>query len=1069
MTKFFREIWELGYWAFFRPSKLKKRLNTWSPQKNRHTWFWDILFFSISWRFASQCFFLMILLNIPLVILLSINKTFLDWVLLAISFSSSYILMLVLFPLGLIVPLILLLAYGTNSVGLNQSLQAGVKVFSTDSLPTSQMFAGVLVGLLLMAFVNEFVNASTNKGNSGLNVYVYIFGSSFSFLIGTWLSTGSITLAMLCSFGMACFSYLLSLRLSFPNVNLEDLSFSSGISASALVSIIVSIPISVSVSNIVSSGLSDKWFSVIISSLFGITSGCFAGISAACITIYLAETFENENVPDRLVNKFIERFKSISVILLSFVVAVLVTIAIAPNVANRIPNKLARVFIGGLVSSLSGVLAHILISSSSSVDSSKAMLRTIQVGLFAIVAGGFVSGIASASMVGVVESFFALPLSTFCIVSALISFSCSYCLDGKLGWWIGLIIAGLGFENFGQSALLSLPVAIIFYYRIVPEYFLFSLISIVCFLRNPGKRQRGSWSSSSFNQWMQRLPPFSNEFLWFPLPRHERLLIRLFQIDRHLGLKVFQEMQVSSMPGLLSTVRAALPQIVADYLSTFWDASCFLQLTHEFVGSDSEKVLEILLPNFYSKPFDFEWAAQNYGKELSTVIPLLQDVSKNTSAALQPDNAALKRKGLQNVSQGIEISLSKLLTFDFRLQSIHRWESVLLHWRDIIEYELKQQRKLSKDEFWEELLNPFQYGNPLRRTNQATLFKGRKIFAERIVRILLDKSRPTIVLHGPRRCGKTSFLNNLPSLLPSQWIPVFIDAQSSATTTDEAAFCQTLVRAIIRDGQIQGVTWPQSPTRQNFLAAPYLTLENWLQDAFHELHTKGDEKRLLLAIDEFEKIGAALDTGKLSLALFDELRSLIQHWDQLGFVFSGVQTLEELGPNWSSYFISVVPVEMLYLKRDEASELLTDPAPSFALQYAPGLIDTILDLTQCHPNLLQLIGSALVTEANERHTDTATAEMLQSSIPRVFTLGGSYFNNVWKEFTGDMRKPAEVKEGQFILKALANGVQPASPDALGRAALRHMKRYHLIKQVRGQYEFDIPLIQRWVKERATLE
>jgi hypothetical protein len=43
----------------------------------------------------------------------------------------------------------------------------------------------------------------------------------------------------------------------------------------------------------------------------------------------------------------------------------------------------------------------------------------------------------------------------------------------------------------------------------------------------------------------------------------------------------------------------------------------------------------------------------------------------------------------------------------------------------------------------------------------------------------------------------------------------------------------------------------------------------------------------------FEKIGSAIKDERISDRLFDQLRSMIQHSDRLGFLFSGVQTLEE--------------------------------------------------------------------------------------------------------------------------------------------------------------------------------
>jgi hypothetical protein len=224
------------------------------------------------------------------------------------------------------------------------------------------------------------------------------------------------------------------------------------------------------------------------------------------------------------------------------------------------------------------------------------------------------------------------------------------------------------------------------------------------------------------------------------------------------------------------------------------------------------------------------------------------------------------------------------------------------------------------------------------------------------------------------------------------------------------------------------------------------------------------ERRLLLNLDEFEKIGSAIHEGRMSLRLFDELRSLIQHIDQLAFLFSGVQTLDELGPNWSSYFISVVPIEMLNLEPHEAEDLLQNPDPEFTLRYDTGRVEEILTLTRCQPYLLQLLGSVLVTQANLQHTQIITAALLQAAIQDAFISGEPYFTNVWTEFTG--RNPAEVKAGQEFIITLAQGNQPPAIDETTQAARRRLLRYHVIERTETGLSFEIPLFEQWVRERA---
>jgi hypothetical protein len=292
----------------------------------------------------------------------------------------------------------------------------------------------------------------------------------------------------------------------------------------------------------------------------------------------------------------------------------------------------------------------------------------------------------------------------------------------------------------------------------------------------------------------------------------------------------------------------------------------------------------------------------------------------------------------------------------------------------------------------------------------------------------------------------------------SDLIPIYLDMQQASMTESEGNFCYGLARAIKRDSNSQGLQLTL-PNRRRFRRKPFSTLQDWLDTALPQL---GD-RRLLLNLDEFEKIGSAIRAGRVSDRLFDELRSLIQHYDRLGFLFSGVQTLDELGPQWSSYFISIVPMEMHYLTPAEAEDLLRNPDPEFALYYEPGIVETLLHLTRCQPYLLQLLGSALVTEANLIHTTLATPALLQAAIPAAFTNGEPYFTNVWTEFTGT--NPAEVIAGQQLLKALAQGTPP-STDPSTQAARQRLLRYHVIEQTGEGDCIEIPLFQQWVRERA---
>jgi hypothetical protein len=630
------------------------------------------------------------------------------------------------------------------------------------------------------------------------------------------------------------------------------------------------------------------------------------------------------------------------------------------------------------------------------------------------------------------------------------------CVLGSLGsplkfGWAGILVSiffiVLGWENLSFKAILAIPTSVIIYYRILPDYLLtlarIAFIPQKYLLLNPSNI-------------LLKLPPYTTELLWLPLPGHAQILTNTFRQEANLGLATFQKMQSISLPGFQLTIQKALPSIVADLFTS-------VNTTAELIGSFAftHPLFPLLIPTFYQ--FDENTQSPVNSKlgnlEISILFPRLQQIAKDTSAALKGGSSTLRERGLEKlVTQLIRLP-SQLPGLGLQPQAVKRWQPAIERWQHILELEIAEQQKTSQGE----LLNPFQWGNPLR-PDRAAIFKGRQDFADRLVRLILDRNRPTLVLHGPRRAGKTSFLLNLPRLLPSDLVPIYLDMQQGSMTASEGDFCYGLVRAIQRDASSQGLRMPYVPSRQEFTSRPYTNLRDWLDDALSK-PILGD-RRLLLNLDEFEKIGSAIKDNRISDRLFDELRSMIQHYDRLGFLFSGVQTLEELGPRWSNYFISVVPMEMHYLEPHEAEDLLLNPDPEFTLQYDTGIVAEILRLTRCQPYLLQLIGSAIVNQANLQHTQIATTALLQAAIQDAFTNGEPYFTNIWTEFTGNNDNPAEVTAGQQILIALAQGNPHVETNDETTTARRRLLRYHVIERNGDIDMIEIPLFEQWVRERA---
>ena len=685
--------------------------------------------------------------------------------------------------------------------------------------------------------------------------------------------------------------------------------------------------------------------------------------------------------------------------------------------------------VGGLVEGFSGVVAF-----------------DIAGGFSGGLAFGIAGGLAEISLLeGLAEGLATLPLSLFLLAIWLTVWSLSPVQE------FGLIVIGIftvtgifttsGKDVLAWQSLWAVPVGFVGYYRLFPDYLIFLLGILV-----PSIPVIRRFQIDPLLQ-LTLLPPHTSELLWLPFPNHDKLLATAFRIDVSKALETWQKMQESKLSSFQPTLQNALPQIIVDRLYA-------TQTTTELIttASPEHPLLPLLIPSFYTANTEPVPTPANIRPEISILVPRLQSIAQDVEAALESKSAALRERGLERILNNLALLQAQLPGLGLKPKARERWQPVLQRWQRVIELELEAQQQQSIGE----LLNPFLYGNPLKR-DRPDIFKGRQTFADEIVRQILDRNRPTLVLHGPRRCGKTSFLYNLPRLLPSDLLPIFADMQSAAATQDDASFCYALVRAIAKDSRSQGVQLPELPPRQTFRESPYIALEDWFDRALPKL---GD-RRLLLNLDEFEKIGAAIHAGKLSLQLFDELRHLIQHYDALGFLFCGVQTLDELGPNWSSYFISVVPMEMLYLEPEEAAELLVNPDREFQLRYETDIVDTVVALTRSHPYLVQLLGSAMVMEANQHQTTLITPDLLEAAIDRALTLGEPYFTNVWTEFTGTT--PEMVAAGQELLIAIAeNRDIPTTNPALPR-----LLRYHILEpRENGSYDFEVPLLKRWVQERA---
>lgn len=445
-------------------------------------------------------------------------------------------------------------------------------------------------------------------------------------------------------------------------------------------------------------------------------------------------------------------------------------------------------------------------------------------------------------------------------------------------------------------------------------------------------------------------------------------------------------------------------------------------------------------------------------KDVGVMANGLAPISDIAKEVLEEQNPFTQRMLLLEAKKLSE-SLRETIVNKFDIQKRKLWLPVVSHWNNIFEGEWQILEKSIAGGLIE---NPYEVGNPLR-VERKVLFRGRTELRDAIIAALRDKNHFTMILSGQRRMGKTSLLLQLPALLPPDTIPVFIDLQKPANTTSDSSFLYAIALAIyqnLKNKQIEARPLSRSALFQN----AFEIFDNWLDE---DVLPAIGSSIILLAFDEFEKVGQALSIGRLSDRALDELRHTIQHRQQIAILFAGVQTLDELGPKWSSYFLNVRSFSIGYLSHEEAESLIVNPDPEskFPLVYTEDALQHIVEITHCHPFLVQLVCSCVVERVNAKQPlqFNVDLEIVKEAENLAMERGEPYFRNVWDEMA--------TPDSQPLLKkiALTDFLPYKDLDTNSQKAMHRLLRYRVVVKQEEGYIVEVPLVKRWIVERSPVE
>ncbi len=367
------------------------------------------------------------------------------------------------------------------------------------------------------------------------------------------------------------------------------------------------------------------------------------------------------------------------------------------------------------------------------------------------------------------------------------------------------------------------------------------------------------------------------------------------------------------------------------------------------------------------------------------------------------------------------------------------------------------------------LKNPYIVGNPILPDN-VKMFLGRFDIAEAITNeIKRGGQKPSILLYGRRRMGKTSALYNIGHLTRDPSIlPVYISGQSVRFHTN-TNFCYYLVREInktLQQNFIDTSEFEQKGflSKETFVQDPVLILSEFFE-LCHDLLASQD-KYCLLSIDEYEEIDQHINTASgnfhasnITRELLLELRSTLQLKPRFIFLFAGMHYLRDLSAiNWSEIFINLKTLHISFLERKDGYRLLTEPVPEMKYQNSV-LIEEILNVTGCQPYLLQAVASALVNTLNAKDTKTVTQEILDDAIKKVLSSNSIYFDYIWDTECASIKHQKLLK----VVSAKPSGISEKNL-AIYQDELRDLIRREVLSKENGMVKFTMPIVKLWMEK-----
>ncbi len=372
-------------------------------------------------------------------------------------------------------------------------------------------------------------------------------------------------------------------------------------------------------------------------------------------------------------------------------------------------------------------------------------------------------------------------------------------------------------------------------------------------------------------------------------------------------------------------------------------------------------------------------------------------------------------------------------------------------------------------------INPFKFGDPV----EGDYYLPRPELENLVSQFLVNRIH--VVLIGPRRFGKTSFLLNLLNKLSEDSHSyIFVDIFNITSHKD---FLHQMLRALkARSGWKDGLKSmlgsipkirPKVSTQvdvntgqQSFdvtldtIVSSEKDVKEMIQDVFSGLSKLG--KRLIFAIDEFQKITEIDDEGWLEATL----RTHMQQLRNTSFIFTGSRrsVIYDMLNNSSRPLYKFCQSIEFPAFGDEFTEWVLERFKNVGIQCSRDAIQHLRKIVQDTPNYVQMICFHLVALGK----NNITIEEINNALKIVVQQNAYAYQTLLSTLTPTQQRTLRLaaKEGkQIFAKELLVKYEISSGAALS-SAIKSLKDKEILDEEgagRGTVIFDDPLFAIWLK------